>query len=100
MNETEIRELVERQRAYFLTGATLPVEARIEALKKLKACIQEHEQEINEALKADLGKGAFESYMCETGLVLSALTYMIQNTPESSKAITVRTQLAQFSSRR
>ena len=40
MNETEIRELVERQRAYFLTGATLPVEARIEALKKLKACIQ------------------------------------------------------------
>ena len=40
MNETEIRELVERQHSYFLTGATLPVEARIEALKKLKACIQ------------------------------------------------------------
>ncbi len=99
MNETEIRELVERQRAYFLTGATLPVEARIEALKKLKACIQEHEQEINEALKADLGKGAFESYMCETGLVLSELTYMIKNTPEYAKEITVRTPLAQFASR-
>ena len=99
MNETEIRELVERQRSYFLTGATLPVEARIEALKKLKACIQEHEQEINEALKADLGKGAFESYMCETGLVLSELTYMIKNTPEYAKEITVRTPLAQFASR-
>ena len=44
MNETEIIELVERQHSYFVTGSTLPVEARIEARKKLKACIQEHEQ--------------------------------------------------------
>ena len=61
MNETEIKELVSRQRNYFLTGETLPVEARLEALKKLKKCIQEQEKEINEALKADLGKGAWES---------------------------------------
>src|SRR5699024_2405587 len=100
MNETEIRELVERQHSYFLTGATLPVEARIEALKKLKACIQEHEQEINEALKADLGKGASESYMCETGLVLSELTSLITNTPAYAQEITVRTPLAQFACRR
>ena len=79
MNETEIKDLVSRQRRYFLTGETLPVEARLEALKKLKKCIQEHEREINEALKADLGKSAFESYMCETGLVLSELSYMIKN---------------------
>lgn len=30
MNETEIKELVSRQRNYFLTGETLPVEARLE----------------------------------------------------------------------
>lgn len=47
MNETEIKDLVSRQRRYFLTGETLPVEARLEALKKLKKCIQEHEREIN-----------------------------------------------------
>ncbi len=99
MNETEIKDLVSRQRRYFLTGETLPVESRLEALKKLKKCIQEHEQEINEALKADLGKSAFESYMCETGLVLSELSYMIKNTPSYAREQTVPTPLAQFSSR-
>ena len=99
MNETEIKELVSRQRNYFLTGETLPVEARLEALKKLKKCIQEQEKEINEALKADLGKGAFESYMCETGLVLSELSYMIKNTPAYASEQTVPTPMAQFSSR-
>ncbi len=99
MNETEIKDLVSRQRRYFLTGETLPVEARLEALKKLKKCIQEHEREINEALKADLGKSAFESYMCETGLVLSELSYMIKNTPSYTREQTVPTPIAQFSSR-
>mgnify|MGYP002795808353 FL=1 len=99
MNETEIKDLVSRQRRYFLTGETLPVESRLEALKKLKKCIQEHEQEINEALKADLGKSAFESYMCETGLVLSELSYMIKNTPSYAREQTVPTPIAQFSSR-
>ncbi|HIW49804.1 MAG TPA: aldehyde dehydrogenase [Candidatus Blautia intestinavium] len=99
MNETEIKDLVSRQRRYFLTGETLPVESRLEALKKLKKCIQEHEQEINEALKADLGKSAFESHMCETGLVLSELSYMIKNTPSYAREQTVPTPLAQFSSR-
>ena len=99
MNETEIKELVSRQRNYFLTGETLPVEARLEALKKLKKCIQEQEEEINEALKADLGKSAFESYMCETGLVLSELSYMIKNTPSYAREQTVPTPIAQFSSR-
>ncbi len=99
MNETEIKDLVSRQRRYFLTGETLPVEARLEALKKLKKCIQEHEREINEALKADLGKSAFESYMCETGLVLSELSYMIKNTPSYAREQTVPTPIAQFSSR-
>ncbi len=99
MNETEIKDLVSRQRRYFLAGETLPVEARLEALKKLKKCIQEHEREINEALKADLGKSAFESYMCETGLVLSELSYMIKNTPSYAREQTVPTPIAQFSSR-
>ena len=99
MNETEIKDLVSRQRRYFLTGETLPVESRLEALKKLKKCIQEHEREINEALKADLGKSAFESYMCETGLVLSELSYMIKNTPSYTREQTVPTPIAQFSSR-
>ena len=40
MTETEIKEIVQKQRSYFYTGATLPVEKRLDALKKLKTCIQ------------------------------------------------------------
>ena len=43
MTETDIKEIVRKQRSYFYTGTTLPVEKRLDALKKLKACIQKYE---------------------------------------------------------
>ena len=58
----DIREIVDDQRIYFQSGATLPVEFRVEMLKKLREAVQKHESEISEALKTDLGKGDFESY--------------------------------------
>lgn len=56
MNESEIRQIVEKQRAYFYTGATLPLDGRIRALKKLRTYIQEHEAELNEAIRRILEK--------------------------------------------
>ena len=79
MDQQQIKQLIEKQRSWFFTGATLKIERRIQALNKLKACIIKHESEINEALCKDLGKSPFESYMCETGLVLSEITYMIKH---------------------
>lgn len=99
MNETEIRQIINTQRNYFSSGATLPVSFRIEALKRLKACILKHEDEINEALKKDLGKSSFESYMCETGMVLSEISYMLKHIKSFAKEKTVWTPLAQFHSR-
>lgn len=99
MTELEVKNIIDSQRKYFLTGATLHVDFRIEALKKLKASIIKHESEINAALKSDLGKSAFESYMCETGMVLSELTYMIKHTRSFAKVKPVLTPLAQFHSR-
>ena len=58
-----------------------------------------YEKEINEALKADLGKSAFEGYMCETGMVLSELSYMIKHTASYAGEKTVITPLAQFAAR-
>lgn len=71
MTSTELKQLIEKQRHFFYSGATLPVNYRLDALRKLQKCILDHEPEINAALKSDLGKSPFESYMCETGLVLS-----------------------------
>ena len=71
MTREEISELVARQRTFYATGATLDVEYRIAALKKLRQCLTENEAAIGEAIRQDLGKSATESYMCETGLVIN-----------------------------
>ena len=99
MNQNAIHELVKKQRAYFYSNKTLNIEGRILALKKLKTCIQHHEAEIAVALKADLGKSSFESYMCETGLVLSEISYMLKHIRKFSRENCVHTPLAQFHSR-
>ena len=99
MNETNIKRLVAKQRTYFYSGRTLPVENRIQALKRLKNAVISREKEINAALQKDLVKSGFESYMCETGLVLSELSYMIRHTRRFSKEKTVYTPLSQFHSR-
>ena len=75
MTQAEIKQLIQKQRTFFHSDATLDVEYRIHALQKLKACILKYENEINIAIRADLGKCAFESYMCETGLVLYDKAY-------------------------
>jgi len=99
MTEIEVKNIINLQRKYFLTGATLDVDFRIQALQKLKDCIIKHEDKINAALKSDLGKSAFESYMCETGMVLSELSYMIKHIRSFSRCKKVRTPLAQFHSK-
>ena len=99
MTQNEIHELVEKQRSYFYKNNTLNIDSRIKALQKLKTCIQNHENEIARALAADLGKSNFESYMCETGLVLSEISYMLKHIRSLSREKRVRTPLAQFHSR-
>lgn len=56
MTEQEIRTILNRQREYFATGATLSRKFRAEQLGKLKASLQRHEEELNAALQQDLGK--------------------------------------------
>ncbi len=89
-------DILESQRMYFRSGATLPVSFRIEMLKKLRAAVKKYEKEIGEALKKDLGKSDFEGFMCETGLVLSELSYMIRHTRKFAAKKRVYTPLAQF----
>lgn len=99
MTAKEIHKIAESQRTYFYSGATQNIQGRIHALRKLKCYIQQHEAEICSAIKEDLGKSNFESYMCETGLVLSEITYMLKHIRSFSQEKTVPTPLAQFHSR-
>ena len=90
------RDIVERQREFFRNRKTLPVEYRIRTLKALRDAIVTMEPEIEAALKEDLGKNQVESYMCESGMVLSELSYTLKNIRKWSRTRRVRTPLAQF----
>ena len=79
MRSEEIQEILKKQKDFFATGVTLPVNARIVALKKIYSYIKNHEKEITDALTADLGKSALEGFMCEAGLVLGEISYMLKN---------------------
>ena len=99
MNSKSITQIIETQRVYFNRGVTLPVKNRIEKLKKLKLTIKKYESEIALALKQDLGKSYYESYMCEIGMVLSEISYMIKHTHKFAKEKKVHTPLSQFASK-
>ena len=99
MNQNQIVEIIKKQRVFFSSGATLDVNYRITALKKLRVALEQKESAIAQALHTDLGKSAEESYMCETGIVLSEISYMLRHIRRFAKEQTVATPLAQFASR-
>lgn len=99
MTREEVAAVVAKQREYFSSGTTLPIGHRIEALKKLRQALIENEAAIAQAIKQDLGKSAEESYMCETGLVISEISYLLRHIRSFVKEKTVMTPLAQFASR-
>ncbi len=97
-NET-IQTIFEKQRDYYLTGATIPIAFRIEQLKKLYGSIKIYEKTISEALTLDLGKSNYESFMCEIGMVLSEITYMLKHIRKFTRKKRFHTPLAQSPSK-
>ena len=95
----DIQALVTAQRAYFSTGATLPLSARKTALKRLQRAIRAHEADILAALRSDLNKSPAESYMCEVGLTLSELSFVEKRLARWMKDKSHLTPLAQFPAR-
>ncbi len=95
----DFAELVGRQRAYFLSGATRGLSFRLAMLRKLQSALRQGEPRLNEALKKDMNKCPTEVYMTELGLVLDEIRYHIRHLPRWVKDRTVPTPLAQFYAR-
>lgn len=76
-SEQEIIDIVARQHEYFKTGATKSYQSRLDNLHKLKSALIKYEAEMHAALKQDLGKPEFESYLSETGFCLHDLSTTI-----------------------
>lgn len=64
---------LEKMRQYFRSGASRSYGFRREQLKKLKASILRHEEDIYTALYTDLKKSREETWVTETGMVISEL---------------------------
>ena len=99
MTKEQISELLSAQKQFFKSGKTLPVSFRKAQLKRLSAAIKAHESEILSALTADLGKSPSEGYMCEVGLTLSEIGYMLSHLRRFARPRRVSSPLAQFPSK-
>ncbi|MBA5728502.1 aldehyde dehydrogenase [Aerococcaceae bacterium INB8] len=87
------------QEMFLRSGITLDVKFRIRQLKRLKEAIKAHDVLIYDALKKDLNKPVFESYVTELGSVYGEIDYMIKHVKEWAKPKRVPTSLAHFYSK-
>ncbi len=94
-----IEKIVKIQREYYQTGKTKSWKSRIRALNRLEKVILKRQEEIEEALKEDLNKSTFESYMTEIGMTLAELRYVKRHLKQWMQDERVRTPLAQFPAR-
>ncbi len=92
----QLETIAKQQKKFFRTGKTQDIGFRKQALRKLYKAICAHKPEITQALFADLGKQATESFFCEIGLCLSEISYFLRHMRTLAKPQTVATPLALF----
>ena len=73
MLKSDILEKLEAQKRFFAEGRTLPVSARLDALKRLRAAILSMEGEISAALKAEPHR-----YIAQPTLALSTVPTVVE----------------------
>lgn len=92
-------EQINAQRIYFNSQITKSVSFRKEALLRLKKAIEKYQPEIEKALWQDLRKSEFESYITETGFVLTELSGALKNLKRWSAPHKRKTPLFLFGSK-
>jgi aldehyde dehydrogenase (NAD+) len=95
----DIHHQLEQMQQFFATGTTKPYQFRREQLLRLKNAILKYEEELHAALYADLKKSAEESWVTETGFVLSELNHTLKHLKKWMEAEKVATNLLNFPSR-
>ena len=80
-------------RQYFNSGITKSYNFRKEQLKKLRVSILKHEQQLYDALYSDLKKSKEETWVTETGFVISELNAAIRNLRQWMQPESVETNL-------
>lgn len=88
-----------KQREYFLSGATLSFEFRLQQLRRLYNAVKKYEERFLAALREDLGKSGFESYATEISVVYNEITHTLKHLQEWMRDQKVPTALMSFGAR-
>lgn len=91
--EAEVQELVNKQRKYFNTNATRPVEFRLAQLKKLKKLLLEYEDEMHAAIFKDFGKTKYDNQLTEFFPIIHEIDLALKNLNKWAKRRKVKTNL-------
>ncbi|KAB1221082.1 Aldehyde dehydrogenase family 3 member H1 [Morella rubra] len=90
--------LVEELRGGFTAGKTRTYEWRMSQLKGIMKIVEDHEQEIVEALRSDLSKPELEAVIYEVSMVNSACSVAIKKLKQWMMAEKVKTSITTFPS--
>ncbi|MFC5406996.1 aldehyde dehydrogenase [Cohnella soli] len=96
--DIELSQIVQRQRDFFLSGATREIAYRLKQLEKLREAVVRLEPELLAALRSDLNKPETESYALEIGPVLSEISFASRRVRKWAKPKRVRTPITHFGS--
>lgn len=94
----DVEAAAQKMRDFFLTGATMHVPYRRQALEKLRSWLRANEQRVLDALQQDLGKAPFEGYATELGIVYDEITMMLKHLNKWSRPKRVASPLVHFHS--
>ncbi len=88
---TDIQKILADQRQFFKSGRTKDLDFRLKSLARLKKAIVQNQAALLEALKKDLSKSAYESYLTEIGIALSEIRLVRRKLKSWARPRRVRT---------
>ncbi|PTF04015.1 aldehyde dehydrogenase [Staphylococcus devriesei] len=96
---SSIAQQFEESKNFFKTHKTKDIKFRKQQLKLLSKSIKNHENELLEALKHDLGKSAVEAYATEIGITLKSIKMARKELKNWTKTKQVDTPIFMFPSK-
>src|SRR6476620_4740075 len=85
-------------RQFYNSGQTKPYHFRKQQLQKLRSAILSHEKDLHDALHNDVKKNAEESWITETGFLVSEINFAIKNLSQWMQQEREKTNLVNFPS--
>jgi len=95
----DTKEQVAAVRSAFEDGTTRSLIWRRQQLRRMIDLLEENEDELLAALRADLGKPSVEGYVTDIAFVLSELRLMVRNLEKWNAPVRVRTPLSSLPGR-